>query len=307
MTLMSPNSVKSRFARLLPIKPAAPVTRTVFPVRLTLYSSIILISSENVSCVDLILNIVEACVVAVGYDGLGLGFEGFEVVDHPAAEEAAAVFEGRFINNDLRAFGLDALHYALDGTLSEVVAVGLHRQTVDTYDASLFFRTVPLAVAAVVAGFREHLVGYEVLAGAVGVHYRLDKVLRDVVVVREELLRVFRKAVAAVAEGRVVVLSAYARVEADAVYNRLGVKTFHLGVGVQFIEVAHAECEVGVREELHRLRLCRAHEEHRDILFQSTFFYEGCECVCSVFERLISITDYDAARIEVVIEGFAFP
>ena len=307
MTLMSSNSVKSRFARLLPIKPAAPVTRTVFPVRLTLYSSIILISSENVSCVDLILNIVEACVVAVGYDGLGLGFEGFEVVDHPAAEEAAAVFEGRFINNDLRAFGLDALHYALDGTLSEVVAVGLHRQTVDTYDASLFFRTVPLAVAAVVAGFREHLVGYEILAGAVGVHYRLDEVLRDVVVVREELLRVFRKAVAAVAEGRVVILRSYARVEADAVYNRLGVKTFHLGVGIEFIEVAHTESEVGVREELHRLGLGRAHEEHRNILFQGAFFYQRRECVRSFFERLVAVADYDAARVEVVVEGFAFP
>ena len=27
------------------------------------------------------------------------------------------------------------------------------------------------------------------------------------------------------------------RIEADALYNRLGIKTFHFGIGIQFIEV----------------------------------------------------------------------
>ena len=37
MTLMFLTSWKSRLTRLLPIKPAAPVTRTVFPSRFMLY------------------------------------------------------------------------------------------------------------------------------------------------------------------------------------------------------------------------------------------------------------------------------
>ena len=80
---------------------------------------------------------------------------------------------------------------------------------------------VPLHIlaVAVVAGAGEDLVCYEILSGAVGVHYCLNQVLRDIVVIGKELLGVFREAVAAVAEGRVVVVGAYAGVEADSVYD----------------------------------------------------------------------------------------
>ena len=53
-----------------------------------------LISSKYVAGVDLLLDVIEAGVVAVGDDGLGLGFEFGEVVDYEAAEEGGAVLEG---------------------------------------------------------------------------------------------------------------------------------------------------------------------------------------------------------------------
>lgn len=73
------------------------------------------ISSENIPCIDFVLHVVEAGVVAVGDDGLTSVLELGEVVDHFAAEECAAVFKRWFVDDDCRTFGLDALHHALDG------------------------------------------------------------------------------------------------------------------------------------------------------------------------------------------------
>lgn len=86
-----------------------------------------LVSSEDVTSVDLILDVIEAGVVAVSDDGVAAGFEGGEVVDDETAEEGGAVLEGGLVDDDLCSFGFDALHYALDGTLAEVVGVRLHR------------------------------------------------------------------------------------------------------------------------------------------------------------------------------------
>ena len=79
------------------------------------------ISSKNISCIHFFLYVVEALVVAVGYDGLACGFEFGEVVHYPASEEGRAVFEGRFVDDDLGTFSLYAFHNALDGALAEVV------------------------------------------------------------------------------------------------------------------------------------------------------------------------------------------
>ena len=152
---------------------------------------------------------------------MGLGLEDGEIVYYPASEEGCAVGQSRFIDDDFRTFGFDSLHYALDGALAEVVAVGLHRQAENSYDAFVFAGAVPLAVSAVavVAGAGEDLVCYEILPCAVGVHDGLNQIFGNIVVVGQELLRVFREAIAAVAEGRVVVVGAYAGVEADSVYD----------------------------------------------------------------------------------------
>lgn len=74
----------------------------------------VLVSPEYISCVDLILHVVEARVVAVGDDGVGEFLELVEVIDDLGAEECGAVFECRLIDDYFRAFGLDAFHHALD-------------------------------------------------------------------------------------------------------------------------------------------------------------------------------------------------
>ena len=96
-------------------------------------------------------------------------------------------------------------------------------------------------VVVVIAGHAQHAVGDEVLAGAVALDDGLDEVLRHVGIVGQQLLGVLGQAVAAVAETGVVVVAADARVEAHAGDNRLGVKAFHLGVSVEFVEVTHSQ------------------------------------------------------------------
>ena len=72
--------------------------------------------------------------------------------------------------NNRHALGLHALHDALDGARAEVVGVRFHRQAVDTHDR------LRLALADAVPHHLQHLVGDEVLAGAVGLHDGLDQV-----------------------------------------------------------------------------------------------------------------------------------
>ena len=73
-----------------------------------------LISSENVACIYFFFHIVEACVVAVGDDGVAFRLELRQVVAHLAAEECGAVFKGWLVDDDFCAFSLDTLHDALD-------------------------------------------------------------------------------------------------------------------------------------------------------------------------------------------------
>lgn len=142
-----------------------------------------LVAAEEVAGVDFVGDVGQGGVEAVGDDGVGAGLELGEVADHLAAEEGGSGGEGRLVDDDLGALGLDTLHDALDGALAEVIRAGLHGETVDTDDALSLAGAVVLAVAAVVVGLREDLVGYEILAGAVGVNDGLDKVLRNIVVV----------------------------------------------------------------------------------------------------------------------------
>ena len=73
------------------------------------------ISSEDVSCIDLFLYIVETRIIAVGDDGIGLSLELGKIIDNKAAEESAAVFESWLIDDDIGTLCLDALHDALYG------------------------------------------------------------------------------------------------------------------------------------------------------------------------------------------------
>ena len=228
-----------------------------------------LVAAEDVAGIDLGGDVAEGVVEAVGDDGFAAGLEGGEVVDDEAAEEGGAVGERGLVDDDLGALGLDALHDALDGGLAEVVGVGLHRQAIDADDGGLSPALAAILVVGAIgvpAGLGQHGVGDVVLARAVGLDDGGHHVLGHVLVVGEQLLRIFREAVAAIAEGGVVVVGADAGVEADALDDGAAVEALDLGVGVELVEVADAEGEVGVGEEFHGLGLLHAHAQDGDAL-----------------------------------------
>ena len=269
-----------------------------------------LISTEEVARVHLFLHIVQLGVVAVGDDGLGLGFEGGEVVHHAATEEGFAVLQRGFVDDDGGAFGFDALHHALDRTLAEVVGVRLHGEAENADDARAFGRgaEVAVVVVVVVTGHFEYAVGDEVFARGVRVDDGAHEVLGHVLVVGQELLGVLRQAVAAVAERGVVVHVADAGVETHAVDDLLGVEAFHLGVGVELVEVADAQGEVGVGKQFHGLGFGGAHEEGVDVGLERALLEEGGEGAGGFVQVRVAFgASHDDARgIEVVVEGFAF-
>ena len=189
----------------------------------------------------------------------------------------------------------------------------------------MLLRGVPPAVVLVSPGHPQHLTRDEVLARAVALYYRGHHVLGHVLVVRKELLRVLREAVSAVAEGRVVVMSPDPGIQADALDDGGRVQALDLGVRVQFIEIAHAEGKVSVREQLHRLSLLQAHVQRGYLLLYRAFLKQFSERMRGLLqERYVGECPYglvllgelrmfdylryahdDAARIEVVVKGLA--
>lgn len=108
-----------------------------------------LISSKNISGVDLWGDVVEGRVVAVGNDGVALILEASKVVHDLRAEEHCAIFEGWFVDDNLCTFSLDALHHALHGALAEVVRVALHREAVDADNALALAGLVVVAIRTI--------------------------------------------------------------------------------------------------------------------------------------------------------------
>ena len=158
-----------------------------------------LVPLKQIPRVHLVRNVRELVAPAVGDDHVAAGLEGLQVVGHLGAEELRRVQRG-LVDHHGHALGLHALHDTLDGARSEVVGIRLHRQSVHAHDRVL------LAGVDAVPHHLQHLVGHEVLAGAVGLDDGLDQVLGHVLVVGQQLLGVLGQAVAAVAEAGVVVV-----------------------------------------------------------------------------------------------------
>ena len=240
---------------------------------------------------------------------MALCLESIQVVHHLAAEKRAAVFQCRFIDDDLRTFGLDALHHALDARLAEVVRVRLHRQAVHADDTlPLFGRVeVPTVVVVVVTGRVQYAVGNEILTGFIAFHDGLDEVFRNILIISQQLLGVLGQAVAAVTERRVVVMASDAWVKAYAVDDGFRVQTLHLGIRVQFVEVGDPQGQVSVGKEFHGLGFGQAHEQRVDVFLDGSFLQEGCKIMCGLVQPGIPFgtAHDDAARVEVVIQGFA--
>ena len=280
---------------------------------------------EDVAGVDLGPHVVQAWVVAVGDDGLRAALELRQVVDHHAPEERAAALQRGLVDDQRRALGLYPLHHALDAALAEVVTAGLHRQAVHADDGLVLPRGVPLPVVLVRSGHFQDLPGDEVLPRAVALHDRRHHVLRHVLVVRQELLGVLRKAVAPVAERRVVVVRADPRVKAHAPDDGRGVQALDLRVGVKLVEVAHPECEICVGEKLDGLGLLQAHVQRRDVLLYGALLQQAGKLMCGTLQEgdisqgidclilldklrmlyYLRYAHYYPAGIEVVVQGLA--
>ena len=82
---------------------------------LSIYLNLIsLITTEKISCIYLLLYIVQTTVIPVGNDGLAHLLELRKVIDHLAAEERTAVLQSRLVDNHRSSFRLDPLHNVLD-------------------------------------------------------------------------------------------------------------------------------------------------------------------------------------------------
>ncbi len=100
-------------------------------------------------------------------------------------------------------------------------------------------------------------------------------------------------------------MRAYARVEAHALYDGLRVEAFHLGVGVELVEVTHAEGQVGIGKEFDGFGLGAAHKEYGHVLLDGALLDDGAEGVGGLGQRFSIIADDDAAGVEVVVQRLA--
>ena len=108
-----------------------------------------------------------------------------------------------------------------------------------------------------------------------------------------------------IAEGRIVVVAADTGIKADTINDLLSVQTLALCVGVQFVEVSHAQGKICVCEQLNSLCLGEAHEQGVDVLLDGAFLQQTSKLVCCFDQPLIvqvSAND-DTRRIQVIIES----
>ena len=127
-----------------------------------------LVSSEQISGIYFFLHIIQAAVIAVSNNRLAFSLKLLEVVYHSTAKEGAAILQRRFVNNNLRTFGLNALHYSLNTALAEVVGVGFHGQAVYAdYRLFAFLLCIIFSICFITTGNFQHTLSDEVFTRSV--------------------------------------------------------------------------------------------------------------------------------------------
>ena len=107
-------------------------------MRLYEYRPAPLVTVEQVSCIYFANHIVKAVVIAVGNDGVALLLK-FSKVDYDfTAEKGGFILQRGFVNDDVCTFRFDTFHDTLNRTLSEIVRITFHSESVDTYGHLLF-------------------------------------------------------------------------------------------------------------------------------------------------------------------------
>ena len=127
-------------------------------------------------------------------------------------------------------------------------------------------------------------------------------------IVCEQLFGVLGQAVAAIAEGWVVVMVPDAGVETDAADDLPGVEPSHLGVAVQLIEIADPQRKIAVGKQLDRFGLGKAHQQRLDLLLARAFPEQRREVLCGGIQPGGAVGgDDNPGGIEVVMQGLGFP
>ena len=144
--------------------------------------SVPLVAVEQVSCVYFFYDIIQTVIVSVGDDGITLLLEFLEVIYDFASEERRVIGKRWLVDDDVGAFGFDSFHDTLYRTLTEVVGVAFHSQSIDTY-GDLFFMGLIIGVyfvVIIITGHLQNLIGDEIFSGAVALYDGRHHVLRDI-------------------------------------------------------------------------------------------------------------------------------
>ena len=196
------------------------------------------ISAEKVSGIHFILNIIQHRIISISDDTTAHFLELLEVVDNLATKECAAILQGRLVDDNGSTFSFDAFHDALDAALTEIVTITLHCKTIDTDDDLLLFIWIEILASCVCACDFKDSLGDEILPGPVAFHDGLNQVFRHILIICQELFGILGQAISAITEGRVVVVIANARIEADSLDDGSSLEPFYFGIGIRETDAA---------------------------------------------------------------------
>ena len=137
-----------------------------------------------------------------------------QVINYFTAKESLTVLQSRLINHNRCTLGLDTLHDTLNRTLTEVVAVALHGQSVHTNHNLFLLALIPVIICSICTSDFQHAVGDKVFTSSVALNDCFDQIFRHICVVCQQLLSIFRQTVTTVSERRIIVMSTNTRIKA---------------------------------------------------------------------------------------------
>ena len=102
-------------------------------------------------------------------------------------------------------------------------------------------------------------------------------------------------------------MCADAGVKTDAIDDGLGVEAFHLGVGVELVEIADTQRQIGIGKKFDGLCLGETHEEGVNAFLDGSLLQQGGKGMGGLNESRVAHVgaDDDARGVEVIVERTA--
>ena len=100
-------------------------------------------------------------------------------------------------------------------------------------------------------------------------------------------------------------MSTDTRIKANTVNNLLSIQPLHLCIGIQFIEVANTQSQIGIGKQLNSLSLRESHKQRINVFLDCAFLQEFSKNMCSLHQTGVFYirTNNDTARIQVVVQS----